>query len=98
MIYFNINIRNPWWGDRFHSLWSKYIETPWKHKYIELQLMKDAELFRLEFEWTTRQDHAGLSIELGLLGYKGAFTFYDNRHWNYEEGRWYLYNEEQGQY
>lgn len=50
--------------------------------------MKDDELFRIEFEWSIRQDHAGVRIELGLLGYKGSFTFYDSRHWNYEEGRW----------
>jgi hypothetical protein len=93
MIYFNINIRNPWWGDRFQNLWCKLLETPWKHKYIELQFMKDSELFRIEVDWSVRQDHAGIRLELGLLGYKADFTFYDNRHWNYEEGRWMVDGE-----
>jgi hypothetical protein len=58
--------------------------------------MKGPELFRFEIEITTRQDHAGLNIELGLLGYHIGFTFYDNRHWNEEEGRWMVYTEEEG--
>jgi hypothetical protein len=94
MIYFNINIRNPWWN-RFESLWEKSGDTPWKNKYWEAQLMKDDELFRIEFSFTTRQDHSGVRLELGLLGYKASFTFYDSRHWNDEEGRWYVYGEEQ---
>lgn len=95
MIYFNINIRNPWWN-RFQNLWNKSGSTPFKNKYWEAEFMKDDELFRIEFEWSYRQDHAGVRIELGLLGYKGSFTFYDCRHWNYEEGRWYRYGEPQG--
>ena len=61
--------------------------------------MKDAELFRIEFEWTTRQDHAGVHLELGLFGYKIAFGWYDTRHWNIEKGRWVDYsNPEERQY
>lgn len=88
MIYFNINIRNPWWN-RFENLWNKSGDTPFKNKYWEAQIMKDDELLRIEFEWSARQDHAGVRFELGLLGYKFHFTFYDSRHWNIEEGRWY---------
>jgi hypothetical protein len=95
MIYFNINIRNPWWGNRFQSLIWKAFNTPWKHKYAEFQFMKDSELFRIEFEWSIMQDHAGVKLELGLLGYKAAFSFYDSRHWNDEKGRWYVYSEDQ---
>jgi hypothetical protein len=93
MIYFNINIRNPFW-DRFNHLWNKSGKTPWKHKYWEVQLTKDEELFRVEFEWTIRQDHAGVRFELGLLGYKATATVYDSRHWNTDQGRWYREGEE----
>lgn len=58
--------------------------------------MKTAELFRIEFEVTTQQDHAGCNIEFGLLGYGVSFTMYDNRHWNHEENRWMFYTEEEG--
>lgn len=93
MIYFNINVRNPWWGDRFKTIKTKFFETWWKHKHIEIQFTKDCELFRIEFEWNIRQDHAGIRLELGLLGYKASFTFYDSRHWNYDKGRWMFNNE-----
>ena len=95
MIYFNINIRNPWWN-RFQNLWNKSGSTPFKNKYWEAEFTKDDELFRIEFEWSIRQDHAGVKLELGLIGYKFRFTFYDSRHWNYEEGRWYLSGESMG--
>lgn len=95
MIYFNVNVRNPWWN-RFQNIWNKAGSTPFKNKYWEVQFMKDDELFRIEFEWSIRQDHAGIRLELGLLGYKGSFTIYDNRHWNYNEGRWYREGESQG--
>lgn len=92
MIYFNINIRNPWGQDRFANLWARTFSTPWKNKFFEIQLFKDAELFRNEFEWTIKQDHAGVRLELGLIGYKAAFNFYDNRHWDYENNHWKTYD------
>ena len=95
MIYFNINIRNPYWN-RFHNLLWKSGKTPFENKFWEFQLMQDDELFRIEFEWSARQDHAGVRLELGLLGYKASFSFYDSRHWNIEEGRWYRKGESQG--
>ena len=96
MIYFNVNIRNPKWWDRFANIKTWYWQTPIKHKYIELELLKLDNLLRIELQFTTQQDHAGFNFELGLFGYEVHFTFYDNRHWNYEEGRWKIYNEENG--
>lgn len=96
MIYLNLNVRNPWWAERFESIKTWFCRTPFKHKYIEVQVIKNDNLLRFEFEFTIRQDHAGANLELGLLGYEVHFTFYDNRHWNYEEGRWKVYTEEDG--
>lgn len=96
MIYFNINIRNPKWWDRFENIWCKSGDTPFKHKYWEVQFMKSSELFRIEFNWTVQQDHAGVQLELGLFGYQLDLSFHDNRHWNIEAGRYYKYNEEEG--
>lgn len=93
MIYFNVNIRNPWWVDRWEKILSKTGKTLWKNKFWEFELMKDSELFRIEFNWTHRQDHAGVQLELGLLGYKGSFTFYDSRHWDDETGDWKVYDK-----
>ena len=95
MIYFNVNIRNPKWN-RFELINCWMGETPIPHKFWELQILKCPELLRCEFEVTTQQDHAGMNIELALLGYHIGFTIYDNRHWNSEEGRWMIYTEEKG--
>ena len=96
MIYFNFNIRNPYWWNRWEGIKHWAGGTPFKHKFWEVQIMKNSELFRIEFGWTVKQDHAGINLELGLLGYEIHFTFYDNRHWNAEEGRWMVYTEEEG--
>lgn len=96
MIYLNFNLRNPKWWNRFASIKCWMGETPIKHKYWEVQVMKCDNLVRFEFEVTTQQDHAGVGLELGLLGYEVHFTFYDNRHWNAQESRWMFYTEEDG--
>ena len=94
MIYFGFNIDNPW-CKRWENAWN-YIANPFKNKYIELEVFRDNTILSFSFRWATRQNHAGLTIEAGLLGYSFLFNFYDNRHWNTEEGRWMIYTEEEG--
>jgi hypothetical protein len=81
MISFNFNLRNPW-SNTFKNLWCKSCETPFKNKFIELEVTKDFTLVSFRFNWTVRQSHAGLDFEVGVLGYNVNFQFYDNRHWN----------------
>lgn len=95
MISFNFNLRNPW-SKQFKNLWSTFYVTPFKNKFIELEVYKDSYIVSFNFNWTIRQSHAGLDIELGLFSYCVHFNFYDNRHWNNEEGRWCVYDEENG--
>ena len=82
MISFNFNIRNPW-SDRFFNVWCRAFNTPFKNKFIELEIYKDSSILSVNCNWTIRQSHAGLDIELGLFGYCFHFNFYDSRHWNY---------------
>ena len=77
-------------------MWCRAYDTPFKNKFIELEVYKDSSLLAFNFNLTTRQSHAGLDIEAGILGYCVHFNFYDNRHWNYTEGRWMFYTEEEG--
>ena len=51
-------------------------------------------LFHFEFriEWMT--DHAGVSLWLGLLGFDVGLHFHDTRHWDYENNRWEVYEED----
>lgn len=93
MIYFNISLTHPNWWNRFKNIkfWSG--KTPWKEKHWEIQITKSEHIFRVEFQWTIRQDHAGARLELGLFGYQIDFGFYDSRHWNTEKGRWINYSD-----
>jgi hypothetical protein len=83
MISFNFNIRNPW-STTFKNLWCRSYATPFKNKFVELEVTKDSTLVAVRFNWTVGQSHAGLDLELGLFGYCVHFQFYDNRHWNFE--------------
>lgn len=95
MILCNFNIRNPW-STTFKNLWCRTWRTPFKNKFIELEVTRDFTVISLNFNWTVRQSHAGLDLETGLFGYCVHFNFYDNRHWNTEANRYYRYAEEQG--
>ena len=95
MISFNFNLRNPW-STTFKNLWNKVYATPHPSKYIELEVTHDFTLVTFMFNWTIRQSHAGLDLEVGLFGYNLHFQFYDIRHWNDEAGRYYIYDEENG--
>ena len=39
-------------------------------------------------------DHAGVSLWLGLSGFDVGLHFYDTRHWDYENNRWEVYEED----
>ena len=95
MISVSLNLRNPW-SQQFKNLWSKAYPTPHPSKYIELEVYKDSSLLSINFSWTMRTSHAGLDFDFGLFGYCLHFQFYDIRHWNYTEGRWMFYTEEEG--
>lgn len=97
MIYFGFDIANPW-SRRWTNVWNKVYDTPHPSKYIELELFKDNTIASFSFRLVTRQDHAGITIELGLLGYSLLFQLYDIRHWNSEAGRYYKYSEELGEH
>jgi hypothetical protein len=94
MISLNFNLRNPY-SQTFKNLWN-HMWYICENKYAELEVYRDSSLVAVNFNWTIRQSHAGLDVELGLFGYCIHFNIYDNRHWNYTEGRWYKYDEENG--
>lgn len=95
MISLSFNLRNPF-SNRWNCIYTTAGETPFKHKYWELQVDKTSDLVGFEFRYTIRQDHAGMFLTLGLFGYEVIFHVYDNRHWNDEEGRWKVYSEDKG--
>jgi hypothetical protein len=50
--------------------------------------MKTNTVIKVEATHTTKCDHAGTALELGLFGYDIALTFYDSRHWDYKNKCW----------
>lgn len=91
MIYFNFNLANPF-SHRWENIKSRAYKLS-RHKYVELEVYKDNTIVSFTLRLTTRTDHAGLMLDVGLLGYTGSFNFYDTRHWNEEEGRYYIYDD-----
>jgi hypothetical protein len=91
MINLRFSIVNPW-SNLFDAgqCWGKQIT---KNKAWELQLYRCNTIVEGQFEFTTRQDHAGLRLEVGLLSYVLAFNLYDTRHWNYALERYEIYDE-----
>lgn len=56
-----------------------------QHRSWELQhTFYSRSLLDFELCWSTREDHAGVTIGLGLLGYGINFSIYNNKHWDEE--------------
>lgn len=92
MIDLRFEIKNPWTKNRFKNLGSISGRIT-KNKSWGLQhTFFDGTILDIEFRFTNKQDHAGLEIVLGILGYGIHFNIYDNRHWDYENNRWAVYN------
>lgn len=89
MLSLSINLRNPF-SNRWRCLYTKAGPIS-EHKYWEVQIDKCDDIVGFEFRYTIRQDHAGLFLSFALFGYDIIFNTYDTRHWNDEEGRWYVY-------
>lgn len=87
MITVDFTINNPY-SKKFRNLWNRFYNTPFKNKFIELEIYQDATIFVCSFEWTCCRDHASIDIKLGLFNYCVHFNFYDNRHWNYQFSKW----------
>jgi len=86
MIHISMGLSNPW-GRPFDNLWNRSGLIT-NHKAWELELLQTRSLIGFEFSYTRRQSHAGLTLELALLGRSLSFMIYDTRHWNHETGAW----------
>jgi hypothetical protein len=64
-----------------------------ENKSWEFQLMKTNTIVQLNINVTSAQDHAGLKVEVGFLGYTAEFNLHDNRHWDYENKHWQVYKD-----
>lgn len=65
------------------------------HKYLEIRLytFKEPVVFDLCTKWTLQDNHAGYSLWISFYRVFFHFNIYDNRHWDYEKGKWCVYKE-----
>ena len=86
MIYISFRLSNPW-GRPFNNLWNRSGLIT-NHMAWEAEILQTRQLIGFEINYTRRQDHAGLTLELALFGRSISFQIYDTRHWNPETGTW----------
>ena len=86
MIHISFGLSNPW-GQPFDNLWNRSGLIT-NHQAWDVELVQTRELIGFEFSFTRRQSHAGLTVELAVLGRSISFRIYDTRHWNPETGAW----------
>ncbi len=86
MIHISFGLSNPW-GQPFDNLWNRSGLIT-SHKAWEVEILQTRTMIGFELSFTQRQSHAGLTVELAVLGRSVCFTIYDTRHWNHETGTW----------
>ena len=86
MIHFNLQLSNPF--SHRHETVNFWTGVLTQNKAWELQTFKTNDIVNFSFSLTTRGDHAGSSVELGVLGRNFIFQIYDGRHWDYEKNQW----------
>lgn len=72
----------------------------WKNKHWEIQISKFGDradtIFSIDLDLKLNgRDHAGPKFYIEVFGYMLDIHVYDDRHWNYDENRWYFPNEEE---
>jgi hypothetical protein len=89
MIHLQFSLTNPF-NNTFKNLCNKSGKIT-TNKYWEMQFYRDDRILAFCFDAQTRCNHAGIKVELSLLGYTFAANIYDSRHWNYQKNTWEVY-------
>lgn len=95
MISLSFYLNWPWFKD-FKDVGRDYFYKCWslsKNKSLEVQVSKGSNtLVGFDFRTSIREDHAGIMFTIDLFRRFLHVSFYDNRHWNDEEGRYVNYD------
>lgn len=86
MIGFSFSISNPF-SKRFETVRHLHGQA-WKNKFWEFNIYKTSDIIGFNFRLNFRQDHAGLSLGVDILGRSICFDLYDNRHWDADSDFW----------
>lgn len=49
-------------------------------------------IFRIQFDWTKRCDHAGIKFKIVFLLHSFRIQLADNRHWDFNTNDWCVYD------
>jgi hypothetical protein len=90
MINLAFGLANPF-SKRFSIVYEKSGKTWIPYKFWEFNVYKTNIIIDFRIRYIIREDHAGLEIILGLLGWSVEYRFYDSRHWDYENNCWEVY-------
>ena len=86
IVRLHANIHNPFCADTFVNLGNLSGEFPIENRNWEIQLYwYKPSLLTFEFRISTKEDHAGTSIEFGIFGLTLHFHVYDCRHYEGED-------------
>ena len=81
LVNIRIELANPFGHDTFknlgciHGRLTRHLHWELEHTYYAGQVVD------INMEWTVREDHAGVRVVLGFMGYGVSFVIYDHRHW-----------------
>lgn len=94
MINLYLKLDNPWGKEDFNTICSTSGVIS-KNKAWEFETYRCPNtLAEFVFTFSFRgRDHAGLKLEIGLLGFNANLTVYDTRHWNYKKDCWENYDD-----
>ena len=59
-----------------------------QNKSVDLSILKSNAIIGCGLEFTQRQDHAGLNIDVSLFGFDFNVNLHDNRHWDVDANDW----------
>jgi hypothetical protein len=90
MIYLSLNLSNPW--SRKWQIVKSLSRQLTRNTYAEFNIYRTGNILGLEVNWTLRQDHAGVRLQLGLVGWEVEMHVYDIRHWNSTTENWETYD------
>ena len=91
MLNFSLKLLNPFCKEYFENIFC----TAWqlsKNKFLEFEITYFSKtIIDIDFSITTKCDHAGVSLEVGILCISMHINLYDSRHWNETTDAWKIY-------
>ena len=95
MLHLSFDLINPFAADVFENIWARSRQiSEWKALEGQFYFYPPSAItFSLDLRWFGH-DHAGPSIEFGIMGWTVTLKMYDIRHWDDYRNCWSRADEE----